>query len=167
MRILSEKIHMKQCTKCKEWKEPTEFFKDKGQKSGLRPDCKVCNQKQSSERAKKNRKQLNFNNLKYVTGVSKETYEDVLSEQNSVCAICGRPNVNPKRNLSVDHCHESGFVRGLLCTKCNFGLGYFDDNPEILRNAIDYLSNNISHRGIKCKKYKPPKKKKEYENSAR
>jgi len=58
--------------------------------------------------------------------------------QGGVCAICGGINDNDDA-LSVDHDHETGRIRGLLCSKCNKGLGSFNDDPELLRKAIAYL----------------------------
>lgn len=132
------------CTKCHIEKPITEFYKDKSKSYGHRPDCKVCNTKRSVAYGKLHREQNNFNNLKHCTGIDKTTYLELLELQNGVCAICGKKNVSENRNLSVDHCHDTHIVRGLLCTKCNFGLGYFDDKEENLLNAINYLHNNLS-----------------------
>jgi hypothetical protein len=60
--------------------------------------------------------------------------------QNRVCAICGKPNQNGKR-LVVDHDHLNDSVRGLLCDKCNRGIGHFDDNISLLKKAIEYLKH--------------------------
>jgi len=69
-----------------------------------------------------------------------EDYERILTEQNGACSICGtdQPGVGRLR-LVVDHCHATGRVRGLLCSNCNAGLGYFRDNPSLLASAISYL----------------------------
>ena len=75
-------------------------------------------------------------------GITKRKYRTMLDEQNHLCAICASPSglgTKKSRELSVDHCHQTGQVRGLLCTRCNVGLGYFQDNPMNLRRAIDYL----------------------------
>jgi hypothetical protein len=56
--------------------------------------------------------------------------------QNLGCAICGRSDVD----LSVDHDHKTGRVRGLLCSRCNLTLGHFDDNAELFRNVVNYLN---------------------------
>jgi hypothetical protein len=73
-----------------------------------------------------------------------EQYEELLRQQNGVCAICGRPEIrtyNGKvKNLSVDHDHETGEVRGLLCYKCNLGIGQFEDSIELLDKAKKYLT---------------------------
>lgn len=64
----------------------------------------------------------------------------MLRHQNNVCAICGGRNSD--RDLAVDHNHITGEVRGLLCTRCNMGLGYFMDNPRLLASALVYLEDN-------------------------
>ena len=73
-------------------------------------------------------------------GLSETDYDELLESQHGVCAICGTgPN---GENLAVDHCHESGKVRGLLCQSCNTGLGRFRDNTDFLANAIEYLKQS-------------------------
>ncbi len=79
-------------------------------------------------------------------GLSADKYNDMVNLQKSLCAICGRPEKRiledkPKR-LSVDHCHATGKVRGLLCNQCNSLLGMAEDNPQILANAIAYLEKH-------------------------
>lgn len=78
-------------------------------------------------------------------GITLETYREQLSKQNNVCAICKQPETavikNKRIAMPVDHCHKTGKTRGLLCTKCNRGLGLFRDNPDILENAIEYLKS--------------------------
>lgn len=79
--------------------------------------------------------------LKAVYGWTIEKYEEVSRTQNNVCAICKK--VCPSgRLLSVDHCHKTGKIRGLLCMRCNKGLGSFNDNIENMLIAIDYLKAN-------------------------
>lgn len=70
-------------------------------------------------------------------GISRAGYDRMLMEQHGVCAICG--GTDGTRKLAVDHDHETGRVRGLLCTRCNVGLGYFRDARNVLENAISYL----------------------------
>jgi hypothetical protein len=55
--------------------------------------------------------------------------------------ICRENNKN-NRTLAVDHCHESGKIRGLLCLTCNVGLGMFKEDVDIMKNAIEYLKND-------------------------
>ena len=62
--------------------------------------------------------------------------------QGGLCAICGRKQ--PEKWLAVDHDHETGVIRGLLCSRCNSGLGQFKDNPDRLRLAADYLEHALA-----------------------
>lgn len=74
----------------------------------------------------------------YRYGLTEEQYGEMLARQGGVCAICD--SAPGKRPLAVDHCHESGEVRALLCDGCNAGLGMFKDNPELMAKAIEYLA---------------------------
>jgi len=71
-------------------------------------------------------------------GLSVDAYNDMLVAQAGGCAICGGQNIKGRR-LAVDHNHQTGKVRGLLCDRCNRGLGNFQDNIEYLSSAITYL----------------------------
>ena len=74
-------------------------------------------------------------------GISDTEYNEILKSQNDVCAICFKKETrNRTKNLSIDHCHKTGKVRGLLCAKCNSALGHFEDNIENMKNAINYLN---------------------------
>jgi len=73
-------------------------------------------------------------------GITLEQYNTMLKAQNYKCAICGNEDEVEGRKLAIDHCHTTGKVRGLLCGKCNRGLGLFYDNQELLSNAIKYLT---------------------------
>ena len=78
-------------------------------------------------------------------GITVADYEQRLKDQNGVCAICGQPETDRRRKyLSIDHCHEGGHVRGLLCRACNQALGFMKDSPEQLRKAADYLEARIT-----------------------
>lgn len=85
------------------------------------------------------RPQLEFERgLKRHYGMTKEEYEVLFKSQNGVCAICSKPQSKGRR-LAVDHDHETGEVRGLLCDGCNPGIGYFKNDPELLHVAANYL----------------------------
>lgn len=71
--------------------------------------------------------------------ISKNTWNNLAKKQNYKCAICGVDNSLLKRKLAIDHCHTTGKIRGLLCGKCNMGIGYFNDSAELLLAARDYL----------------------------
>lgn len=83
--------------------------------------------------------------LRKLYGVTLEWYNDRLEEQNGTCAICKEPETTKIRgktiSLSVDHCHNTGTARGLLCTSCNRGLGMFRDKVDYLKSAIEYLES--------------------------
>lgn len=123
--------------------------------------CKLCNQskycpdKQKKYIKKYTRRQANWRlNKRY--GITIEEYESLLENQNFQCGVCkisledykNAKNIKSERlttrtvKFSVDHCHDSGRVRGLLCHKCNMGLGYFNDNPELTQAATNYLIKN-------------------------
>ena len=77
--------------------------------------------------------------LRHEYGLTIEAYQAMKSGQGDVCAICRHP-FDP---LNVDHCHDTGRVRGLLCRGCNIGLGAFKDRPERLAAAISYLRRSM------------------------
>ena len=70
-------------------------------------------------------------------------YDLLLKSQNGECKICGIHESKTKRKLAIDHNHITGNVRGLLCDKCNMGLGLFKDSQEILLRAIQYCDGVI------------------------
>lgn len=84
-------------------------------------------------------------NLKNSYNITIEEYDQMLQKQNYVCAICKRPERRKEartdaiRRLAVDHCHKTNKVRGLLCSDCNTAIGLFQDDVNILQEAIEYL----------------------------
>lgn len=70
--------------------------------------------------------------------ISLDEWNDILASQGGACAICQTTDFG-KKGPVVDHCHEFGTVRGILCTPCNMGIGAFRDRPGILRAALKYL----------------------------
>jgi len=83
--------------------------------------------------------------LKRSYGITLSQYREMEQSQNFVCAICGNPETSfdskqqKVRSLSVDHCHNTGKVRGLLCSHCNHAIGKFKDDVSLLEKAIKYL----------------------------
>jgi len=72
--------------------------------------------------------------------ISLDTYNVLSDTQNGVCAICGYPEtIGISKKLKVDHNHNTGKVRGLLCSRCNSALGFVNEDIEILENMIFYL----------------------------
>ena len=110
---------------------------------------KIRNRKiriENPERAsKRNRK----NNLKHYHDISLGDYAALFHAQNGVCAICKKPESTALRgktkNLSVDHCHVSGKIRGLLCNRCNRAIGLLGDDVDLIANALSYLLNPIQN----------------------
>ena len=82
---------------------------------------------------------------KWKYGISQDDYDRLFAEQGGVCAICRKPETAKDRlgrtrtNLSVDHDHRTGAIRGLLCHHCNAALGHVDDDLELLRSLVAYL----------------------------
>lgn len=82
--------------------------------------------------------------LKRYYGITVEQYNAMFAYQNGACAICGKPESEQSRKLSVDHNHETGAVRGLLCDNCNHAIGMFQDDIDLLQKAINYLKMHQS-----------------------
>jgi hypothetical protein len=79
--------------------------------------------------------------IKHQYGITLEEYNSLLEKQNNKCSICLRESPTGY-NWHIDHSHDSNKVRGILCSKCNQGLGLFEDNIESLHRAIEYLNEN-------------------------
>lgn len=70
-------------------------------------------------------------------GKTIEEIEGMFAGHDGLCDICNQEG--GKKGLHLDHCHETGRIRGLLCIRCNLGLGHFNDDPERLVKALAYL----------------------------
>jgi hypothetical protein len=81
--------------------------------------------------------------IKKLYNLAIEEYQEMFIKQNGCCAICGKHQSEFKKRLAVDHNHETNEFRGLLCIKCNNGIGCFDDDIELLSNAINYLNKPL------------------------
>lgn len=79
-----------------------------------------------------------------IYGISLEDYEEMSEKQNHLCLICQKPEEG--KRLAVDHCHNTKIVRGLLCAKCNQGIGHFDDDIDLMLRAIEYVRSHNSIR---------------------
>ncbi len=75
-------------------------------------------------------------------GITEEAYADILASQDGVCAVCHGVPLGKKRYLCIDHDHETGAMRGLLCDNCNRGLGLLKDDRETLGRALAYLDHH-------------------------
>ena len=131
------------CIKCGLRKPVSDFKKDSRIKRGYSKTCKKCKALYARDWYLKNGKTGSGRFTSNRDGFSHEDYLSMLEEQHGCCAICGGLEPSDyKRRLSVDHDHKTGKIRGLLCMKCNSGLGMFDDSETILLNAIKYLKGN-------------------------
>jgi hypothetical protein len=112
--------------------------------------CKVDGEDEKTYRARFQRAYRQLRPGKYKEygrkaryGISREEYVALRKKQKNKCAICGNAEQRKVRGkvteLSVDHCHNTGKVRALLCFSCNSGLGSFKDDIDRLRKAVDYL----------------------------
>ena len=135
-----EKVRI--CPGCLEKLPLKMFYINKGtNKPGVY--CKVCNRERATHSRLSNKNGYNDKirervlNRKF--GITSEDYDLLYITQGGRCAICGTHQTELKRKLSVDHDHKKGEVRGLLCTQCNQGLGYFKDSPVLTREATNYL----------------------------
>jgi len=155
---------LKMCTKCNENKDLSEFSKCKRNKDGHQYRCKSCDskvdknwytvnakrKKELSDRWQKENpdKVKKYKLQKY--GLTVKEHDLMLANQNNLCALCLKPetDVVPQtgeiKALTVDHCHVTGRVRGLLCGNCNRALGHFKDDPNVCDAASIYLRRFLS-----------------------
>lgn len=161
-------MSQKRCPKCNTYKDLDSFFKSKQLKDGYSCWCRECNRQRNKKeyyrdheaQKAKDRKRRNMNkeyenayareyyhknkdrqrnyHLKKCYGIVQADYERMMNYQDHKCAICSE---ELGKKLFIDHNHETGEVRGLLCHHCNSLLGYARDKAEILDRAMDYLTD--------------------------
>jgi len=101
---------------------------------------KKADNKRSSEYYRANKDRLRERDLKRLYGMTLADYHNLYNEQDGVCRICKSDNNG--KTLDVDHCHETGKVRGLLCRSCNLLIGHSKEDALILFLALEYLENS-------------------------
>lgn len=144
-------IRRKVCRICKEEKDENLFVpiykKKKDNSMTYRNECKVCFNKMrerarqlnpTEARIKANKKRWSTKRLKKY-GISSETYNGLSESQNEKCKICGGDNSHIRRSLAIDHNHDTGEIRGLLCNRCNTTLGHIKEDIQLLENMIAYI----------------------------
>lgn len=128
----------KLCTACQQCKPLDDFKKNKDGKFGRHSICRKCN----SERTKY--RYANGDSyavrLKKLYNLSVEEYEQMYAEAEGCCQVCGVAETELTKRLAVDHCHSTGKVRGLLCSKCNTALGQLDDSLDKITALYSYLT---------------------------
>ncbi len=120
------------------------FYKSSWHRSRRHSYCKECFKKLRKEKGWGRDKKVAYaGHINRKFGISVEDYAGMLKKQKGVCAICGQPETMIRRGrvvqLSIDHCHDSGMIRGLLCNNCNKAIGCVHEDVEILQKAISYL----------------------------
>jgi len=150
---LNNSISIKTCYKCHTPKPITEFNKCKTHKDGLGSYCKACiklSQEKNKHSIVKYQKQYHIDNKESINertrnhhfihryGISKEKADKLVEQCCGKCQICG-VSLSESNPPHIDHNHETGVVRGILCRCCNSGLGLFKDSPDFLNLAIRYL----------------------------
>ncbi len=126
----------KVCNRCSRQLPVSQFSRRSKSCDGLMHICRDCLREVT--RDYKRRQQ---------SGVTPQQVEALLAKQRGVCAICGQPERTSNRGnrvseLAVDHDHTTGTIRGLLCARCNLGLGYFNDDVNLIRRAQRYLEGH-------------------------
>lgn len=120
------------CTKCKEDKEETEFYKNL-------PQCKECHKLNMKKQYRKNKEHYKAKGrramIKKDYGITQEEYNECMATSDC-CQICG-----VTETLCYDHDHTTMKFRGVICKKCNKGLGLLGDDIEGLERALAYLRN--------------------------
>lgn len=153
----------KRCSRCTFIRPLTHFTSSKRSKDGLKYCCVLCKKEKDAEWFKKhysgnedkfskwyreNPKLARISHkdwsLKNKYGISLIEYDALVIKHKNVCAICKQPETAKDKNgtvwrLSVDHCHSSNEIRGLLCNNCNTALGLLKDSVSNLEKAILYL----------------------------
>jgi len=160
-----KELTSRKCFSCKIIKDINDFCKNRRNKCGYNYKCKNCCSitrkeytKNNKEKLKKNyhekyreknliysktplaRERAKKSRLKTRYGLSVEDFERMKDSQKGVCAICKLPETFKQNfDLSVDHNHDTGQVRGLLCNRCNVSLGLMQENINFLENMIEYI----------------------------
>lgn len=134
---------LKKCFDCKRILELSQYVNNKHRKDGKSHCCRQCTRRRTKEYYGEYPEKRTDKWLKTRYGITIDDYKRMYSEQNGKCYICKTDKAPSKfKRFSVDHCHKSGKVRGLLCRNCNLILGGAKDSEEILLNCIEYLKKH-------------------------
>lgn len=142
-------VNKKQCRKCLEIKDRSQFYRKSKNKDGLQGDCKECHKKYLLKNKKnvlnalykwrnKNKDKVAQQRLKTIYKISTEdSIKAYRLIHNGSCMICGQSS--EKRNLHLDHDHKTKKIRGILCVNCNSAIGKLKESPEIFKKALEYI----------------------------
>ena len=135
---------MRKCRTCGVEKELEEFYKSgrKNRPEERHTECKDCTKVRVKNTQSPSK--MRSNHLQRLYGITLDDYDSMYEKQNGQCAICGTTDPGGRWNhFAVDHDHETGAVRELLCNNCNTALGLFKDSADLLRSAADYLDKHV------------------------
>lgn len=130
---------MRQCKKCQQTKPLSEFYQRS--ETTWFHQCKEC--KKAYNRRKQTPSQQRAWRIKKSYGVTTDQYNHMMVMQSDRCAICLTDEKPRYGYWHIDHDHQTGKVRGLLCEHCNHGLGKFSDDADNMRAAIKYLEVHV------------------------
>lgn len=134
---------MRVCNKCAVSQPLTEYWKLPSGRDGINPRCKTCVNTARNEYNRSVAPEVKRNSrYRLIYGIDLDEYERMLAVQGGVCAICDQPEKAKNRLLCVDHDHQTGVVRGLLCTRCNTALGSYELMARNER-AMRYLEGSL------------------------
>jgi hypothetical protein len=142
-------MEVRACSSCNETKPAEAFTRRRTHRPGkLVSECTPCKVNRNQRYRIKNRERVleieRKSKFKQQYGISLEDYARMLGAQNGGCAICAATEPSSRTTyFAVDHCHATGVVRGLLCTKCNRGLGLFNDDTDRMGRAVKYLKGDL------------------------
>ena len=150
----------KRCPRCGETKLISEFRNEPARPRGLAIYCRACDpairrekylarkhahndyaKRYRQERPVQSSEYSRRHSLKKNYGITAQQWDEMFTRQNGCCLLCGEPSTS--RRLDVDHCHDTGRVRGLLCSGCNAGIALLKHDPVLLAKAIAYLSGEL------------------------
>jgi hypothetical protein len=140
----------KLCTACGVTKPIDQYNKRAASKDGLNGWCRPCVNAKSLAWYRGNRERVKKNHREYMLrsqyGIGEAEFQRLLKLQGSKCALCPVTfsTEGSRRNLCVDHDHDTGQVRGLLCARCNTSIGQLGDSAEGLRRALAYVEGATS-----------------------
>lgn len=148
---LPKRTGQKWCRKCQDFRPLGSFQVCRTAPDGLQSLCAACNKAVQTAWRNANREKRRDYQLKSLLKKFKVTvqdYQNMLHAQNSACAVCQQPESTTwrgtKRSLAIDHCHKTGKIRGLLCTKCNTALGLLKENAAVVKRLHDYILKRCS-----------------------
>lgn len=139
--MASSTLDRQVCKDCGSEK-PVDQFYWRSDSRKPRSECKACSiAKLRAKGEKRTAQDFRDTHLRRTFGITQADFDAMLAVQDGCCAICKRSAEDSYKGLHVDHDHESGRVRGLLCHKCNMALGLLGDSVSALADAIAYLDH--------------------------